>query len=224
MADHLVPARCGKREAEFLRQLLTRDSTETRGEVFRLLKPVRGILMESEVARSALLPRASTELTKRLRAIDRFEILATLLEDTFDSIRYLSTMAGARAVTSHDFAKAPLSRALSKELPKALLRAEEALAEESPELQRAFGALTRVFQRVESPVELFDAVFVRHNEVQKAKLPDGKRDWFERTPAGAVFVRTPYQIKKPVERTKHWNRPYRIESARSFLADFAAAV
>jgi len=223
LADHLTPATFGKREADFARGLLTRDTAEPRGEVFRLLKPVRGDLAESDVARTALLPRASTLLGERIRAVDAFETLGTLLEDAFDIVRYLSTMAGARAITSQDFEEEVLSRRLSKGLPRALLRAEEVLLEESPELQRTFGELARVFQRVANPLELFDAVLMRHNEVQKAKPPDGKRDWFERTPSGAAFVRTQYRLTEPVERTEHWNRPYRIDSARSFLADFAAA-
>jgi hypothetical protein len=67
--------------------------------------------------------------------------------------------------------------------------------------------------------ELFDAMLRRHAEVQKAKPPDGKREWFEPTPDGRVFVRPPYRLDDEPEPREWWPRPYRLDAVRSFCRD-----
>jgi hypothetical protein len=221
LAEHLLPSKIGRRESEFLRQALVNEEFEPRGEVFHLLKPVRGDVSEAHIIKNVMRPKASRELAKRLDAVASFEAVGSLLDDSLDWIRHLSSIAGARAITAADFAKNSHVRRISSALPKTIAKAEKALEAEPLPIQKMFGDLARSFDRTKKPEDLFEAVLAHHSAVQKAKPPDGKRDWFERATGGATFVRVPYQLKDPVEHVEAWRRPYRITAARSFLADFS---
>jgi hypothetical protein len=70
-----------------------------------------------------------------------------------------------------------------------------------------------------SPSDLFASLLERHAQVQRAKPPEGKREWFERGQDGSIFVRVPYRLDERPEFTTDWNRPYRIRAIRSFCAD-----
>ena len=216
---HLSPGGMGRREAAFLSRLLKSDS-EMSGEVFRLLQDCPpSTLPEAEIVRDFLVARASPSLRRNLLAIQRFEQLASLLEEAFDWVRYLSSTAGARAIKPTDFSHESRVRRIASALPAAIERAESALRDAPPTLQQRLTELSASFDHISTPDDLFEAVLVRHSTVQKNKLPDGKRDWFERGPDGETFVRTPYRIAKPISARNSWNRPYRIDSVRSFLAD-----
>ena len=79
--------------------------------------------------------------------------------------------------------------------------------------------LAKTFDRVRTPADLFESLLSRHHDVQHAKQPDGKRDWFERSTSGATFVRVPYRLPNAPEPRDNWSRPYRIQTAQSFLSD-----
>jgi hypothetical protein len=90
-------------------------------------------------------------------------------------------------------------------------------------VQQLFAQLAKGFGPVRDAGGLFEAVLARHEEVQKAKPPEGKRSWFERSPDGATFVRVPYRLVDRPESEHGWNRPYRIHTVLSFLSDLRGA-
>jgi hypothetical protein len=219
-ADHLVPAKIGPAESALIYGLLLDARGGTRGEVFRLLKSAPpDEHPESEVVRDILIPQASQELASRLHAITEFETVATLLENAFNWIRYLSSTAGARAITVADYARQAEVYCVCSVLGDAFRRAEKALESSPLPIQNEFATLAKSFDRVKTPADLFETVLSHHHEVQQAKKPEGKRDWFERAADGSTFVRVPYRLMEPVKMRDWWSRPYRIGTARSFWAD-----
>lgn len=223
LAEHLVPSEIGAGESGYLHQLLHDAQGGTRGEVFRLIQlvPTGAELDESTVVREILLPNASSGLRPRLQAILDYEGVCGLLEDAFDWVRYLSTRAGARAITPTEYAKELDTHRITSALPDAVIRAESSLASAALATQQEYAVLAKPFDRVKRPEELFEAVLARHGDVQKAKKPDGKREWFEKADLGATFVRVPYRCVEPPAEREEWNRPYRINTVRSFTADLA---
>jgi hypothetical protein len=228
IAQRFAPAQIGTREAAFIHRLLLDEKAGTRGEVCQLLERAQlsDKMPEAEVITKVLLPKASPDLRRRLRAIADFESACTLLESALDWIRYLSSHAGARAINSKDFAETQSVQKIAAELPQTLRAAEGSIAdlEDALAMQRDMAELARSFDHIGSPEMLFEAVLARHHEVQQAKAPDGKRDWFERGVDGATFVRIPYRLVALPTPQANWNRPYRIDTVRSFLDDLKVAV
>lgn len=222
LADHLPPAKIGGRERARLHSLLL-GGEEIRGELFTLLQRADSDLSEPEVTGTFLLPRAKEELRRRLQSIAAFEEFATLLEDAFDYIRYLSTAAGARPITAADFSENAQVQRIHVAVPAAAQSAERALENAPLATQEMFGEIARAFYNVPQCADLFEAVLSRHSEVQRGKPPEGKRDWFERAADGKTFIRPPYQIQEPAAERGEWNRPYRLRAAQSFLADLRDA-
>lgn len=225
LAQHLAPASTGRNEAAFIRRLLADQAAEPRGEVFKLLSGARlaDELGEGEVTRSFLLPKASTDLKARLRAIGAYETVCAVLEEALDWIRYLSTHSIGRPITAATFAHESRARQLAKDLPAAIAAAEEALAVSPVGVQQLFTMLAKAFDGARAGERLFEAILARHEQVQKDKPPEGKRSWFERAPDGATFVRPPYRVHERPASERGWNRPYRIGTVLSFLEDLKGA-
>jgi hypothetical protein len=222
-AQHLVPARVGEREAQFLRNLLLDVKADTRSEVFRLLEEPENVAFaegnyETDVIRR-LLPQASPKLAQRLRAIIAYEDFCTLLETGFDWLRWLSSRAGARAVARNEFAAEPEVRQCAESLLVRLQAAERALEEAPFHTQSEFAELARCFGTVTDAEAFHEALLHRHGEVQKAKPPEGKRPWFEQADKGGVFVRVPYRLDERPEPRDWWSRPYRLGVVSSFCRD-----
>lgn len=221
LADHLAPAMAGPKEAAFLRRLLADAEAAPRGELFKLMGDVGDNDERSEdgLVRSILMPKASPELLRRLKAIEAYERVCGILEEAFDWIRYLSTHAQARPISRQNFSEQLRVRQLVKELPSAIRRAEEALAASPLIVQSLFAQLTKGFDAIVDAEALFEAVLVRHAQVQSDKPPEGKRSWFERSPDGATMVRPTYRANERPNGDGGWNRPYRISTVLSFLDD-----
>lgn len=226
LAKHLAPGAAGVEEAAFLTKLIHDARGGTRGEVFDLIQslPDEDETDEALLVKDVLLAKASSTLRPQLDTIIAYESMCTLLEDGFDWIRYLSTRAGARAITATEFGSQEHVKAVAGALPSALHRVETALESWPLTLQQQFGSLAKAFQGVDSPQSLFEATLSRHAEVQKAKQPDGKREWFERAPNGGVMVRIPYRTNDAPAPRVWWSRPYRVTTARAFLSDLREAV
>jgi hypothetical protein len=228
IAERLAPARVGVREASALHGLLLHPDAEPRGEVCELIRAqaLPDDMTEADLVTTVLLSKAKPELRRRLQAVADFEAACGLIEEALDWVRHLSSRAGARALTPDDFSAEQRPRAIAQALGDALRAAETSIAalDDSLEMQQDMAGLARGFDHVAKAGDLFEAVLSRHHEVQQRKLPDGKRDWFERNPDGATFVRVPYRLPKPPLPMNEWNRPYRFNTLRSFLRDLKAGV
>ena len=194
-----------------------------RGEVFKLVSELGDCnVEEATLVEEGLLPRASPELTARLNAIRAYEAFCRCLEEAFDWLRYLSGKAGARALSPAEFSRQKEVGAIASALPKAQEAAGRALDSSTPKVQNGFLALTEMFDGVKSPKALYEAVLSRHAHVQRAKPPDGKREWFEHGPDGRVFVRVPYRMSQPPGGPAGWGRPYRVTTVGRFCNDLSS--
>jgi hypothetical protein len=225
LASHLAPGAIRAKEAGFLLSLLTGAGTPLRREVFQRLAGSRRNEDESEraVVLSRVLPHASAELVAWLNALNSYEAVCTALEEAFNWIRHLSTQAHARPILAAEFAAGSRPEQLAAELPSRIAAAESRLAIAPLSIQQEFAELTKPFMTVRDAATLFDAVLSHHAAIQRAKKPDGKREWFERSPAGATFVRVPYRVPDTPDDSGEWNRPYRFSTVQSFVGDLEAA-
>lgn len=222
-ARHLVPAKPGRNEAAFLQELVLDPKGETRGELFKLLARRRKAAEEGEasIARS-LLAKASEDLAQKLNTILAFEEFCAAIECAFDLLRHLSTRNGAHALTQATYAQDPDIASLAKTVP-ARLRTVEQMIEAAPtKAVNAFAEIAKYFADVQSASDLYRALLERHAQVQQAKPPEGKREWFEHGQDDAVFVRIPYRLDERPGLNSGWNRPYRIYSLQSFCNDLGA--
>jgi len=221
-AEHLTPARPGRNEAIFLRELILDPRGETRGEIYRLLEAwstdQRSDEEEPAMARR-LLEKASEELALRLRTIFAFEEFCQALETAFDLLRHLSTRNGAHALSRAAFSADPDVRRIADMFPGRFAKADRMLQAAPTKAMAGFDGLARYFRHVKSAADLYDAMLERHGHVQKAKPPEGKREWFEHGQDGSVFVRPPYRLDDRPKLGESWNRPYRLYAVQSFCDD-----
>jgi hypothetical protein len=227
-AQHLTPARIGTEEATFIRQLMLDPEGETRGEIFRLVEQLKNFKMpevENEAVLVAnILSQASEELSRRLRVIECYEQFCASVEITFDWLRYLSSQVGARTLQCSEFAATSEVQSISTELNGILETARQALAESPKEARAGFGRLVDLFEEVDNAEGLYTAILSRHAEVQKAGLPEGRREWFERAGDGSILVRASYMLDAPPVKHDLWKRSYRLNAVRSFCRDLSRAV
>lgn len=225
-ADYLAPARIGRREAEFLQQLLLDPAGDRREEIFHLLDlpdnlPLRDEESEAAITRH-LLPQASPELARRLKAIRAFEESCAGIEDAFDWLRYLSTRSRTRALSRAEFTSVPEVIQIAAELRPRLQSVERLLDGAQQQAQDRFTELSKFFELVHGADDLLDAVLGRHSFIQKNKPPEGKREWFEYASNGGVYVRSEYKLNHPPAPRDWWPRPYRLLTARNFRNDLSA--
>jgi hypothetical protein len=228
-ANHLAPGAIAQGEADFLRRLLLDPRGEPRGELFQLIAQPEIFQRAGDRSEAALvghlMPLVSTDLAARLQAIAAYENVATLLDDCWDWLRYLSTQAsvGARTLKRAEFANVPEVREAANRLPEQLRTAQQALRIAPRFVPEQFDRLANFFEHVQEPQSLYDALLERHARVQKAKPPEGKREWFERGADGSVFVRIPYRLTERPQPREAWRRPYRLRAVLSFCGDLNRA-
>lgn len=225
-ADHLTPARIGRREAQFIRQLLLDPSGDRREEVFRLLDLPHNAHLLSEESEAImvrhLLPQSSPDLARRLTAIAAFEEACADIEDAFDWLRHLSTRSRTRALSRAEFTSEPEIAPIAARLQHRLQSVERRLEDAPQQAQDRFTELSNYFLHVRNADELFDAILSRHSHIQKNKPPEGKREWFEHAANGGVYVRPDYRLDEQPAPRDWWPRPYRLFTARNFCKDLSA--
>jgi hypothetical protein len=224
LARHLAPASVGKREATFIRTLLTGVKGETRGEIIQLVGDAAKLNSADEVSEAVLvdglLGRCSQELGRRFRTVIAYEELCRIVEDAFDWLRYLSTHAGARTIGVKEFAAVAEIGQAASILPGRLQSAERALDGAPLDAQHEFAKVAEYVDGVTCPEDLYHAVLHRHADVQQSKPPEGKRQWFEYAADGSVLLRLPYRLhEQPSTERDWWGRPYRLDAVRSFCDD-----
>ncbi|MHB1424393.1 MAG: hypothetical protein ACYC3I_14575 [Gemmataceae bacterium] len=221
--EHLAPGSIGPDEADSLRRLLLDPKGEPRGELFRLITESNIFRREEKIGDAAvvnyLLPKVSADLAARLRAIAAYEAVATPLDHCWDWLRHLSTQAGARALRRAEFTEVVEIREAAKLLRERLRSAEEALKNAPHSIPEEFAELARFFENGADAESLYEALLERHAQVQKAKPPEGKLQWFDRTTDGSAFVRMHYRLRERPQPSEAWRRPYRLQAVLSFCRD-----
>lgn len=217
-AVHLSPSHIGQREAESLWQLLLDGSGDRRGEVFELVDnpESRTVMADSLSDLDSVLclsPRSSPELAARWRVIQAFESFGGCLEDGFEWMQFLSTRAGTQPLSPTDFMDEPRVRQLTEQLPALHRNAVKLLADAPGQIPDMFARIASGFEFIADARELFEALLQRHGSVQKAKPPEGKREWFERASDDRVMVRLPYRRGEPPLDIPFWRRTYRLRTA-----------
>jgi hypothetical protein len=221
--EHLVPARAGHREAEFLWQLFLGPGAETRSEIFRFLREphLRQELREEKDERriaDKLRGRASSELRRRLDAIEAYEGVCRPLQESWDRLRHLSTLRQPSVIGPGDTDRDPRTTEIAALLRPAVERAREALRD-SP-IASDFETMGRKFGDVRTGAELFAVLWEHHRDVQARKPPEGKRPWLEETAEGFLVLRPPYRLDEAPVREEYVH-PYRLTSVGSFIDDLA---
>jgi hypothetical protein len=167
-----------------------------------------------------VLPQASEQLAPRLKTIIAFESFCQLIEDSFEWLLFLSSRAGASAISSSEFADVAVIREMATEVAEKLAAAQELFIPAPRQAQLELQELARFFEAVQEPRALFQALLARHANIQKNKPPEGKREWFEHASDGRIFVRPLYRVEvAPQPATGYWPRPYRLTTVYSFCRD-----
>jgi len=234
---HLDPGAAGRSERQWLhRRVASTDlrqnpsdpeATRMRSELLARIEAKRRTMLadaggtapeETGFFREILsdTQNASADLRGRAEVIDAYEKLSRVAEDSLALIQHLSTQKRS-AVGAADFAAHPLSRALATRA-KPTADALAALADRSnreTEIQR----FADRYHTVEDAQSLYETVISHHEDAQRAKPPDGKRPWLERTSEDAVIVRAQYRRGEAPEGTDLYVRNYRSSTASRFLID-----
>lgn len=220
--NHLVPAKIGKSEAEVLCGIMVDPRGETRGELFNLFGKY-GSGKEEEKDDEAtiaqnLLKDASCDLGARLKAIFAYERFAVAIETAFDLLRYLSAQNPTKALSAKAYAADPVATKIAAQLRGLLEKVARALDTAPPKVVQEFNFVESAYPSVKTAHDLYSTVLERHAQVQKAKPPEGKREWFEHA-ADGVMVRTQFRVTERPQIHDGWNRPYRLHALRSFCSD-----
>ena len=185
---HLVPGRVGRQEAEILWNALLEAEAEPRGEIFRLMRTpeVRRGFQDSDERQllRVLRGRASPGLARRLDAIEAYEAVCRPLQEAWDHLRRLATLARPAVLRAGEVGSDARLATLARTLPDAIERARPALDPTS--IAADFDELTRPFGEVRTAAQLFDTLWTHHVKVQSDKPPEGKRPWFEVTKEGGL--------------------------------------
>lgn len=159
---------------------------------------------------------ASADLACCLRALDSFETLCRPVVDLFDLLRALSTQSDRHLIGAADLAKHRLANKLAARIASGVRRVEEDAQLGTWEPQAL--NLARTFSRVGTARALFDTVLQHHELAQRAKPPDGKRAWFERTKDQAS-IRTAYAIGWSPTLDNTYVHQYRVPTLSRILAE-----
>jgi hypothetical protein len=222
----------GTREAGFLFDSLVTPMVGTRrgdpmGQEMRreMIEHLRrsGLVQEAEqeqpLVRRLIRRGASPELRARLLAIDAFEALCRPVTDAFDLILHLGREG--HPTSPRDFAADPVGR----EIPERIAKSRESalgtaqLLEGDPEVARSVQRMAGLYAGVKTPEQVFEATLALHEETQRNKPPEGKRNWTERVRGESVLVRPQYRREYRPDGEDRYVHLYRMPSVSQFLVD-----
>lgn len=215
LAKSLHPERAAAHERHVLRSLVTSAEHEFRSELATLLVDIEDELTEAQ-ALSAVRPRCSADLKRIVDAVNAYEQFAARVDATFRTLCSVSYSLGSQPITASTIASNELIARCARELPDRFKQAAEKMA--------AIGAESGLEQRLgeftipRSTAELFELLLEHHEAIQSAKLPNGKRPWFESVRNGWV-VRRPYGTPNQPELGPWFVHPVRVAALRRFLRD-----
>jgi hypothetical protein len=224
IAQHLDPARPGRRERAVLLELI--DTRAGQSEAVKFITAslrARGAPLEfaDEAAHlRSLRSSAPDSLRSVLIAIDKYESLCRPLTDAFDWMRFLASQEPSRGMTAEDFvARAPAAR-LCTRIAKAVesVSENELVAETWPER----GQVLTLLREAGMPAKLVPTVLAHHRETQTRKPPDGKRLWLEEDTRGRLLIRASYRLDDEPEPASDYLHEYRLPTLSRFLKDLGA--
>jgi hypothetical protein len=215
LAGVLRPDGAGPKEKRILLGWLNDEAQPLRREFVRRIQDLSEVESERDGLR-ALRVGASKELAMRLDAIEAYERVSELLQGLFDWLCYRSTESGTQPIVPDLLPAEGLPAEVLRQLPEALRLTSERLAPFGLEVsfEAAFGQL----QSATTVGELTHLMLDRHERVQRAKPPRGKRPWFDSSGDGFV-IRLPYRISEAPELAGTYLHPYRLIAVRFFLED-----
>jgi hypothetical protein len=227
LAQRLDPAKPGRNERKALLNRILAHAGNV--EMVKSLKEaivaqggVSGREDEAPFLRD-LIGDAPPDLKQLLSAIDAYEAFARSITDAFDGLRYCASSNGGAPVDAANFSSVRAAKSALTALGSSLarIRAHPTLLEWEREEKGLTQAIDR-FDAVRTTPDLFDAVLNHHEEVQRAKPPNGKRPWFERGSGGKVMLRSGYTLAERPGEDAGYVHEYRIPTFSGFLTDLGA--
>jgi hypothetical protein len=215
LTESLHPDHAWAGERSTLRSLVTSGEHETRAELASLLVGVEDTLSETELL-DAVRPRCSRSLGSVVDAVVAYERFAVLVDAAFRTLCAISHSMGAQPLTPHHVEMNDTIVRCSRELPGYYRTAADRV--------EVIGSDGRLEDRLgefairRSPGELVELLLEHHERIQAAKLPNGKRPWFEPLRNGWV-VRSPYGTPEQPELGSAFVHPVRVTALHNFLQD-----
>lgn len=222
LATRLKPGRPGRRERAALFDIIragNRKGSTTQEIVDALMSRGKVVsrLNEQKFIHDAI-RRAGPDLRLVLEAVDAYESLCRPISDAFEGVLHISSATHRGSIGPADFVARKGSRSLVEKALKGVDRVvtcQQLIDWESADIH----PLIEAFRGVKTPEDLFDAVVERHEAAQKAKPPNGKRAWIERTGADKVMVRAAYTRDGVGAEQPAYVHEYRTPSLSGFLRD-----
>lgn len=227
IAAHLHPHRLGAAEREALWAALTR-SDPLRGEYADLLTAARGQEAwlageKSEAAyHTCVLPHASLPMQQLLRTIQAFERVARLLMDAFDEARWRMA-AEVRPVDAAWLAGGACMQRAANAGAAAFRDALTLLGEIDPAAQQRLQRGFEWMAEPAGPAAFAQRLLAHHEQVQRAKPPNGKRAWFDTFGDGRMAVRPAYALDEFESQEEQYVHAYRTWPIWKFSLDLGRA-
>ncbi len=215
LAEYLAPRDARTNEKRVLRGFITSGAHEIRNELAaRLLTspPAEGVA-QRELALQ-LLPGCSVLTRRALQAAIDYEEAATALDNVWRRfITYTVQQQGA-VISPSEALRTPGLTELAPRIEGLTKRAMESVAELGDVgLAHEAAIAFRLFTRLLTPAQFFDALIERHQQVQADK---GKLCWIDQI-AGDLTVRTPYRNASGNLDDAVWVHPMRLTTLGQFL-------
>jgi len=219
VSEFLAPREARTNERRVLRELITRSEHEIRNELTAKLvanRPVDGT-SQRELALQ-LLPDTSGPTGKALRAVADYEEAATALDNTFRRFLNYATQQHGSVVSPGDALQTPGLIEVAPKIGDLVQHAVISVAElDHVELSNETAHAFRLFTGRLTPVQFFEALIERHEEVQASKR---KLSWLDQID-GAWTVRTPYRKQDGDLDDSVWTHPMRLVTLANFLTETA---
>lgn len=218
LARTLRPGGAGDAERMWLAHALLDRSSATRQEIGMLLLTAPPELGDRGLV-EAIRPKASSALGEQLDAIVSYEAVARRLESVLDEWQFRSTLWRSKPVTGGDVALSEAVAEAASSLPDAIAAGRETIARLDPIIASDFDRLVAPFEGNVWPADLAEAVMERHDQIQGAKPPNGKRPWFEPVGSGFVVRNLYRREEEPSSSFDGFNRQYRLAAFRNMLQE-----
>jgi hypothetical protein len=220
IAEHLHPRTPGPEESDALWAALTHNDV-MRGEYALKLISTDGqeawrqALNSEAEYHTWLIRHVSSNMKQLLMTIRSYELLARLLTDAFDEIRWIMTEE-RQPVSVEKLGLGPAVSHASQKFLAAYTDAVVQLGEIDPGLRmRAEGSFMGLVE-ANSPASFAAKLLDHHANIQKAKPPNGKRAWFDLFGDERVAIRPAYTVSSFAPTPESYVHTYRCKPLISF--------